>query len=140
MYAVIKTGGKQHKVKAGDQIRVELLEGKPGDKVTFQPLLVVDDAGATHVGKEAGASTVTARLVGETKGEKVRIFKYKPKTGYARHQGHRQKLTLLEIEAVDLKKKPSAKKEADDEGKPAPKKKADDEAKPAAKKESAEAG
>ncbi|MEX0992196.1 MAG: 50S ribosomal protein L21 [Actinomycetota bacterium] len=118
MYAVIKTGGKQHKVQTGDQIRVELLEGKPGDKVTFQPLLVVDDAGKTHVGKEAGSSTVTARLLGETKGEKVRIFKYKPKTGYARHQGHRQQLTLLEIEDVDLKKKPVPKKtekKADDD-------------------------
>lgn len=114
MYAVIKTGGKQHKVKAGDTIKVELLEGEPGDTVTFDPILVVDDDGGTHVGKALGGASVTGTLVGEVRDRKVRVFKYKPKTGYKRTQGHRQNLTELTIEKIDFKapRKTAAKKEA----------------------------
>lgn len=115
MYAVIKTGGKQHKVKAGDTLSVELLEGEPGDTVTFEPLLVVEDSGATHVGKDLAGATVTATLAGETKGKKVRVFKYKPKTGYKRTQGHRQQFTVIEIGSIDFKapKKAATKKTAE---------------------------
>jgi large subunit ribosomal protein L21 len=113
MYAVIKTGGKQHKVKAGDVIEVEKIVHE-GETVTFQPLLVVDDDGGTHVGAEAAKATVTAKPLGEKKGDKVRIFKYRPKSGYAQRAGHRQLLTLLEIESVTLgaAKKASSKKAA----------------------------
>jgi large subunit ribosomal protein L21 len=110
MYAVIKTGGKQHKVRAGDVIEVEKIVHE-GETVTFQPLLVVDDDGSTHVGAEAAKATVTAKPLGEKKGDKVRIFKYRPKSGYATRAGHRQLLTLLEIESVTLG---AAKKKADD--------------------------
>jgi len=114
MYAVIKAGGKQQKVKPGDVIEVEYMHGL-GEMVTFQPLLVVDDEGKTHYGKDAEKAVVTAKPLGEQKGEKVRVFKYKNKTGYARAQGHRQTLTLLEISEVSLSgtaklsAKPSAK-------------------------------
>ena len=110
MYAVIKTGGKQQKVKAGDVIEVEKLVHE-GETLTFQPILVVDDDGKTHVGAEAAKATVTAKPLGEKKGDKVKIFKYRPKSGYARRAGHRQLLTLLEIEDVTLggSKKPPAK-------------------------------
>ena len=101
MYAVIKTGGKQHKVKPGDVIEIEYLHGAE-DKLTFHPLLVVDDEGQKHVGKEAERAVVTAKLLGEQKGEKVKIFKYKNKSGYSRRAGHRQLLTLVEIEDVSL--------------------------------------
>ena len=101
MYAVIKAGGKQHKVKAGDVIEVELMHAD-GDTVTFQPLLVVDDEGKTHFGKEAQHAVVTAKLLGEQKGDKVHVFKYKNKSGYARRQGHRQLMTLIEISDVKL--------------------------------------
>jgi large subunit ribosomal protein L21 len=101
MYAVIKTGGKQHKVKPGDVIEVELIRSE-GETVTFTPLLVVDDDGATHFGKEASKAVVTAKLVGEQKGDKVKIFKYRPKTGYAKRAGHRQMYTLIEIQDVTL--------------------------------------
>jgi large subunit ribosomal protein L21 len=101
MYAVIKTGGKQHKVKPGDVIEVEYLHGAE-EKLTFHPLLVVDDDGHTHVGKDAERAVVTAKLLGEQKGEKVKVFKYKNKTGYSRRAGHRQLLTLIEIEDVSL--------------------------------------
>ncbi|MDH4111977.1 MAG: 50S ribosomal protein L21 [Actinomycetota bacterium] len=114
MYAVIKSGGKQHKVQAGDVIEVEKIVHE-GETVTFQPLLVVDDAGGTHVGAEAAKATVTAKPLGEKKGDKVRIFKYRPKSGYAQRGGHRQLLTLLEIEGIELAaptKKAAAKKSA----------------------------
>ena len=101
MYAVIKAGGKQHKVKPGDVIEVELMKGLD-DTVTFHPLLVVDDDGKTHHGKDVEKAIVTAKPVGEQKGDKVRIFKYKNKSGYARRQGHRQTMTLLEISDVSL--------------------------------------
>jgi large subunit ribosomal protein L21 len=73
-----------------------------GDTVTFQPLLVVDDDGKTHYGKEAAQAVVTAKLLGEQKGDKVHVFKYKNKSGYARRQGHRQLMTLIEIADVKL--------------------------------------
>jgi large subunit ribosomal protein L21 len=101
MYAVIKAGGKQHKVQAGDVIEVEKIVHE-GQTVTFQPLLVVDDDGTTHVGGEAAKATVTAKPLGEKKGEKVKLFKYRPKSGYATRAGHRQLLTLLEIEDIKL--------------------------------------
>jgi large subunit ribosomal protein L21 len=102
MYAVIKTGGKQHKVKAGDVLEVELLGSEDGEQVTFSPLLVVDDDGKTHVGKEIAKASVTAKLLGEQKGDKVKVFRYRPKTGYAKRQGHRQTMTLIEIQEIGL--------------------------------------
>jgi large subunit ribosomal protein L21 len=114
MYAVIKTGGKQQKVKPGDIIEVEHLSTE-GETVTFHPLLIVDDDGKTHYGKDAQGAVVTAKLLGEQKGDKVSIFKYKNKSGYARRAGHRQLLSLIEIAEVSLgtaAKKPGAKKPA----------------------------
>ena len=115
MYAVIRTGGKQQKVKPGDVVEVEYLHAD-GDTVTFQPLLVVDDDGKTHVGKEIEKAVVTAKLLGEQKGDKVNVFKYKNKSGYARRQGHRQLMTLLEISEVKLpaKRTPAKKTEKPD--------------------------
>ncbi len=126
MYAVIKAGGKQHKVQAGDVIEVELVHGGHDGAITFTPLLVVDDDGKTHYGKELAKAQVKAKLVGQEKGDKVKIFKYRPKTGYARRQGHRQMYTLVEIQEVALGKRPPAKKveegaEPEVEAAPAPK-------------------
>ena len=113
MYAVIRTGGKQHKVKPGDIIEVESLHAD-GDAVTIQPLLVVDDEGQTHAGKDFEKAVVTGKLLGEQKGDKVHVFKYKNKSGYARRRGHRQTLTLLEISEIKLAaKKAPAKKETE---------------------------
>lgn len=102
MYAVIRSGGKQQKVKAGDVIEIELRKGHEDGDLTFTPLLVVDDDGTTHHGRDAARATVRGRLVGEQKGEKVRVFKYKSKTGYSRRQGHRQTYALVEIQDVSL--------------------------------------
>ena len=101
MYAVIKTGGKQQKVQAGDVIEVEKLVAED-ETVEFHPLLVVDDDGKTHVGAEAAKAVVIAKPLGEKKGEKVKVFKYRPKSGYARKAGHRQLLTVLEVTEVKL--------------------------------------
>ena len=113
MYAVIKAGGKQHRVKPGDVIEVELMHGQHGASVTFTPLLVVDDEGKSHFGKDLGKAQVKAKLLGEEKGEKVKIFKYRAKTGYSKRQGHRQMYTLVEIQDVSLGRRSPAKKTED---------------------------
>jgi large subunit ribosomal protein L21 len=114
MYAVIKTGGKQHRVQVGDVIEIEKLV-VDGETVEFNPLLLVDDDGKTHVGTEAAKAVVIAKPLGEKKGEKVKVFKYRPKSGYARKAGHRQLLTMLEITEVKLPTKRAASKTNKDE-------------------------
>lgn len=107
MYAIIRTGGKQSKVHEGDVIDVERLK-MAGDTVEFTPLLVVDaDGNAISDRDRLQSVTVRARVLGETQGPKVDIFKYKNKSGYRRRQGHRQKYTTLEVTAIEL---PAAKK------------------------------
>ncbi len=109
MYAIIRSGGKQAKVTPGDVIDVERLKNV-GEEVEFTPLFVVDDKGNSITGRAAlGDVKVRAKVLGETKGDKIDIFKYKNKTGYRRRQGHRQRYTQLEITAIDL---PKAKKAA----------------------------
>ncbi|HSJ27361.1 MAG TPA: 50S ribosomal protein L21 [Acidimicrobiia bacterium] len=104
MYAIIRTGGKQAKVRPGDVIDVELLK-TDDENVTFVPLLVVDDSGSTITDRTVLAdATVTAKVLGEVKGEKVDIFKYKNKTGYRRRMGHRQRYTSLEVTDIALPK------------------------------------
>ncbi len=102
MYAVIRTGGKQQKVRPGDVIEVEFIHIDPGSAVEFEPILVVDDDGQAHHGKSLGSAKVTARLLGDKKADKVKVFKYKNKSGYQRTQGHRQRHTVLEIEELAL--------------------------------------
>lgn len=111
MYAIIKSGGKQAKVAPGDVIDVERLKGAV-DEVEFTPLFVVDDDGNSVSGRDAlGGIKVRAKVLGEVKGDKIDIFKYKNKTGYRRRQGHRQRYTQLEITSIDMPKaKKSAKK------------------------------
>ncbi len=102
MYAVIKIGGKQQRVSPGDVIEAERVGEETGASVTFTPLLVVDDDGVTHLGKDLEKASVTAKLVSEKKGDKVRVVKFKNKTRYTRHKGHRQLLSLLEVGEIKL--------------------------------------
>lgn len=112
MYAIIRAGGKQAKVRSGDVIEVERVKNA-SESIEFHPLLVVDDDGTTHAASsELDGATVTAKVLGEVKGDKVDIFKYKNKTGYRRHQGHRQTFTQLEITGINLKGGKAAAKKA----------------------------
>lgn len=113
MYAIIRTGGKQAKVRQGDVIEVELLKGA-GEEVSFTPLLVVTEDGTAISNRtDLETASVTAKVLGETKGEKIDIFKYKNKTGYRKRQGHRQRYTSLEVTGIAVgAKKPAAKKPA----------------------------
>nr|MBO2499585.1 50S ribosomal protein L21 [Acidimicrobiia bacterium] len=114
MYAIIRAGGKQAKVRSGDVIQVERVKNA-GETIEFRPLLVVDDDGNTFSSpSDLENATVTAKVLGEVKGDKVEIFKYKPKTGYRRRMGHRQTYTQLEITGIALeqKKKSQAKRQA----------------------------
>jgi large subunit ribosomal protein L21 len=120
MYAVIKAGGKQHRVSVGDVVEIELVHHGEDDSVTFHPLLVVDDDGHTHVGKEVAKAQVKAKLAGEKKGDKVKVFKYRPKSGYAKSQGHRQMYTLVEVTDITLPKARSSSSTKKDEDAEAP--------------------
>jgi large subunit ribosomal protein L21 len=112
MYAIIRAGGKQAKVRSGDVIEVERVKNA-GDTIEFEPLLVVDDDGGTHSGGSSlSGAIVTAKVLGEVKGDKVDIFKYKNKTGYSRRMGHRQTYTRLEITGISLPSSKSTKAKA----------------------------
>ena len=109
MYAIIRTGGKQAKVREGDVIDVERLHGE--GEATFTPVLFVDAKGKVISGREELRNAkVTARVLGETAGDKVEMFKYKAKTGYRRRGGHRQKYTTLEVLKIEGPKKAAAHK------------------------------
>ena len=102
MYAVIRAGGKQHKVSKGDVIQIELHKGD-SDRIEFTPLLVVDDKGKTRATrKELGDARVVAKVLGEEKGKKIEVYKYRNKTGYRRHTGHRQRYSSIEISEIKL--------------------------------------
>jgi large subunit ribosomal protein L21 len=97
MYAVIETGGKQYKVAEGDRLDVERLAG---DEVTLRPVLVVDGDAVLSTPTELGGAAVTARVVGEAKGPKIKGFTYKNKSNERRHWGHRQHYSTIEITAI----------------------------------------
>lgn len=99
MQAVIRTGGKQYLVKPGDKIDVELLGNIENDEVKFEDVLMISDGeNDIKVGTPTiKGATVSGRLLGEKKGKKVIIFKYKRRKGYRNKKGHRQKFTSVEI-------------------------------------------
>ena len=102
MYAIVKTGGKQYKVAVGDVVQVEKIVGEPGTEVSFPALLVVDGADVTADADALSKVSVTGKVVEQTKGPKIRIHKFKNKTGYHKRQGHRQKLTRVEVTGIEL--------------------------------------
>ena len=103
MYAIVKTGGKQYKVAEGDVIEVEKLEGKLGTAVELSALLVVDGAEVTADADSLAKVAVAGEIVANTKGPKIVIHKFKNKTGYHKRQGHRQKLTRVEVTGIKTK-------------------------------------
>jgi large subunit ribosomal protein L21 len=100
MYAVIDAGGKQQRVEVGERVDVELRKGSPGDELTLVPLLVVDGDKVVSAADELASSSVSATVVGETKGPKIIGFTYKSKSRQRRRYGHRQRYTTLEITAI----------------------------------------
>ncbi|MCL2457197.1 MAG: 50S ribosomal protein L21 [Defluviitaleaceae bacterium] len=102
MYAIIETGGKQYKVKVGDEITVELLGVEAGEKFTFDRVLGLFDEKTFGFGNPTvkGAS-VTAKVLGDGKAKKVIIYKFKSKKGFHKKKGHRQPFTRVKIEAIN---------------------------------------
>lgn len=98
-YAIVKTGGKQYRVEKGQELVVERLAADVDSTVELQPLLVRSTA-ATFSGDKLAKVKVTAKVLGHERGEKIRIFKFKPKRGYKRTTGHRQELTRIEIQEI----------------------------------------
>ncbi len=97
-YAVIRTGGKQYRVTPGEELLVERLAADVDATVVLEPLLLADGGDAKFSAKDLKQAKVTATVLAHERGPKIRIFKYKPKRGYKRRQGHRQELTRLRVE------------------------------------------
>jgi large subunit ribosomal protein L21 len=111
MYAIIRAGGKQAKVSEGDVIAIERIKSADAE-VTFTPLLVVQDDGTVISERDAlGKTKVVAEVLGESRGDKVEVFKYKNKTGYRRRQGHRQTYTTIQVTAIETGAKAEKKSE-----------------------------
>jgi large subunit ribosomal protein L21 len=100
MYAVIKTGGKQSRVSQGQTLDVELLGQDEGAEVTFQPILLVDGDTVVAAPADLAGASVTARVVGTSKGPKIRGFTYKNKSNNRRRWGHRQHYSTVEITGI----------------------------------------
>ena len=103
MYAIVKTGGKQYKVAEGDVIAVEKLDVAPGGEVSLPAILLVDGTTVTHDAGALAKVSVTAEVVAQTKGPKIKIHKFKNKTGYHKRMGHRQKLTEVKVTGISAK-------------------------------------
>ena len=101
MYAIVKTGGKQYRVERGQHLLVERLPEKEGASVALEPIMyrseetVFDAEGLKKV-------KVSAKIVAHERGEKLRVFKFKPKRGYKRRTGHRQELTRIEVTDISM--------------------------------------
>ena len=120
-YAIISVGGKQYRVHEGEKLLVDRL--KHGEGNTFQPtVLLIGGDGGTDLSPSA---TVTARVVADVRGDKIRIGKYRPKNGYKKHTGFRASLSQIEIESIGGKKRAPAKAEPKSEKAPAAAKKSE---------------
>jgi large subunit ribosomal protein L21 len=105
MYAIVKTGGKQYKVAVGDVVTVEKLDAAAGASVSLPAILLVDGENVTTDAAELAAVSVTGEVVAQVKGPKIKIHKYKNKTGYHKRIGHRQKLSQVKVTGIESGKK-----------------------------------
>ncbi|AYY14206.1 50S ribosomal protein L21 [Actinobacteria bacterium YIM 96077] len=103
MYAIVRSGGIQQKVSVGDVINVDRLHDEIGSTVTLPAVLVVDGDTVTSDADKLAKVSVTAEVLDEVKGPKIKILRYKNKTGYRRRQGHRQKYTKVKVTGIDAK-------------------------------------
>jgi large subunit ribosomal protein L21 len=98
VYAIVRSGGRQHKVAVGDVIEIDRRSDGAGSSVSLQPILLVD---GDTVNADVSGASVTAEVLAQTKGPKIRILKYKNKTGYKKRQGHRQKYTQVRVTGIE---------------------------------------
>jgi len=101
VYAIIETGGKQYKVSEGDVVYIEKLELEDGAEVKFDKVLLVGTDDSIQIGSPAvDGAIVSGKVLKNGKAKKVVVFKYKPKKGYRKKQGHRQAYTKVQIEKI----------------------------------------
>lgn len=101
MYAIVRSGGRQHKVSVGDILEIDRVGDEVGSSISLQPLMLVDGDDVTTAQDVLVRASVTAEVLGETKGPKIRILKYKNKTGYKKRLGHRQKYTQVKVTGIE---------------------------------------
>ena len=101
MYAIVRSGGRQHKVAVGDVLEIDRRSDEPGSSVELTPLLVVDGENVTSDAAALAGAKVTVEVLAETKGPKIRILKFKNKTGYRKRQGHRQRYTQVKVTGIE---------------------------------------
>ena len=104
MYAIVRAGAKQQKVAVGDVIEIDKISTGVGETLTLPVVLVVDGDDVTSDAKKLDKASVTAEVLGATKGPKITILKYKNKTGYRRRSGHRQKHTQVKVTGIETGK------------------------------------
>jgi len=100
MYAIVRGGSRQHKVAEGDILAIDLVDAEVGDEIELPAVLLVDGDTVTSQADKLAKVTVTAEVLAETKGPKIRIMKYKNKGGYKRRLGHRQRYTSVKITGI----------------------------------------
>lgn len=102
MHAVVRTGGKQYRVAPGDILEVEKLDGSVGETVSLTDVLLVSNGDDVKIGQPiVEGATVTAKITGQHRGEKIMVFRYRPKKRIRVRRGHRQYLTRLQIQSID---------------------------------------
>lgn len=100
MYAIVRSGGRQHKVAVGDVVQIDKVTDEVGSSIELTPLLLVDGESVTSQKDALAKASVTAEVLGEAKGPKIHILKFKNKTGYRKRQGHRQKYTQVKVTGI----------------------------------------
>jgi large subunit ribosomal protein L21 len=100
VYAVVRSGGRQHKVAEGDIVEIDKVDAEVGAVLQLTPILLVDGDQVTAAGAKLSEVSVTAEVLAETKGPKIRIIKFKNKSGYKKRQGHRQRYTQVKITGI----------------------------------------
>ena len=100
MYAIVRGGSRQHKVTEGDVLEIDLVDAKTGDTIDLPAVLLVDGEKVTSDAESLAKVKVSAEVLDVTKGPKIKILKYKNKTGYKKRQGHRQRYTRVKITGI----------------------------------------
>ncbi len=102
MYAVVKSGGKQHRVEPGDRVRVESLPGEVGGAIAFDDVLLIGDDAGVKIGRPAlDGATVSGTITAQGRHPKIRVFKMKRRKNYKRLKGHRQGYTEIRVDSID---------------------------------------